>query len=226
MKQRKFRPISHATLPPGYLPSLRNAIEDDLAGYLNYRPPAACGLTLLPIHCHPSNPYNRAKRHNRQGQRGLNRKPSLADTKGTTRNVRSYYQGIEALMSADKTTSNQTRAPRKALPAMYTSLQARPAGSQQYCWSGFIYDISKTGMRIELDDALDSNAPIECEITLPPITSKITGDPKQPITFHATGRVVRVHDDEPGPVRMGLTFDDFTADTDRKALENYLSQTA
>lgn len=113
------------------------------------------------------------------------------------------------------------RNPRIAVPAMYSAVSAR-AASGAYL-DGFVYDISSGGMRFELDDAVDSDTPLDCTITLPPVKMQPTGDPRRPVTFQATGRVVRIHDDEAGPVRMGLQFDDFKTDNDRQTLETYLA---
>jgi c-di-GMP-binding flagellar brake protein YcgR len=109
------------------------------------------------------------------------------------------------------------REPRLKLPAMYTLLRARAAGDDRYRWTGYIYDISVTGMRFELDHALTPGDEIEVRGMLP--AGRHT-------TFRATGRVVRIHDDEDagvGPVRMAMQFTTFTRDTERERLVDYLA---
>lgn len=108
---------------------------------------------------------------------------------------------------------------RLKLPAMYTLIRVRPVGETRYLWSGFIYDVSRTGMRFELDAPVLPGSKLEVKALLP--------GPDQ-ITFRATGTVVRIHDDDetPGPTRMGLLFDSFTNDTDEKKLSGYLKRNA
>lgn len=106
--------------------------------------------------------------------------------------------------------------PRLKLPAMYTLLRARHPGDTRYRWTGYIYDISVTGMRFELDEALEPGTEIEVRGMLP--AGKHT-------TFRASGRVVRIHDDEEmrvGPVRMAMNFDAFIRENERERLVDYL----
>jgi len=44
-------------------------------------------------------------------------------------------------------------------------------------------------------------------------------------TVSITGRIIRLHDEdtEPGPVRMGLAFNQFRHHVDRLRLDNYLA---
>lgn len=107
------------------------------------------------------------------------------------------------------------RRPRLKLPAMYTLIRVRPVGAPRFEWSGFIYDISATGMRFELDAAVEPGTRLEIRALLPGT---------QHVTFQATGTVVRIHDDDnlPGPTRMGLVFDEFRSDDDRLRLDDYL----
>jgi len=99
---------------------------------------------------------------------------------------------------------------------MYTTVKVRPAGDQRYRWSGYVYDISTSGMRFEMDEKPQDNQPLEVHITLPRRGSI------RPTTINATGRVVRTHDDEPGPVRMGLQFDAFRSEADKRRLTGYV----
>lgn len=109
-------------------------------------------------------------------------------------------------------------APRYKLPAMYTLVRVRPSGTQRYRWTGFVYDISTTGMRFELDNALSPEMKVDIRVMLPG---------REQVTFDATGSIVRLHDDDeymPGPRRMGMVFDHFTYQGDKHRLENYLNQ--
>lgn len=119
-------------------------------------------------------------------------------------------------MSKRSTPSVDSRqSPRLKLPAMYTLVRVRPVGGEKFCWTGYIYDISSTGMRFELDRELEAGTEVEVRAMLP-------GYPHT--TFNASGHVVRRHDDpeEIGPARMGLIFDKFSHSNDRRKLEDYL----
>jgi hypothetical protein len=107
-------------------------------------------------------------------------------------------------------------ASRVTLPAMYTVVRVRPRGGQRYRWTGFAYDISTCGMRFELDESIPQGTDLDVRVMLPG---------SAPTHIHLTGQVVRMHDDpdEPGPVRMGMRFDDFRNTTDRERLNGYLA---
>ncbi|MEE9405387.1 MAG: PilZ domain-containing protein [Algisphaera sp.] len=107
--------------------------------------------------------------------------------------------------------------PRLKIPAMYSVVRVRPAGEENYRWSGHIYDVSMSGMRFELDDALEPGTHIEVRGLLPGQTH---------IQFNATGRIVRYHDEGPevGPTRMGMIFEQFETRTDESRLADYLGQ--
>ena len=113
-------------------------------------------------------------------------------------------------------TFNSRRAPRLKLPAMYTLVRVRPVGERAYPWTGYIYDVSQHGMRFELDEALEPGTRVDVRAVLPG---------GRPVTFRATGRVVRLHDDadDPGPIRMGMAFEAFDEDADAVQLDGYLS---
>ena len=113
--------------------------------------------------------------------------------------------------------SDARRTPRLKLPPMYTFLRARPAGTERYCWSGHIYDISASGMRFELDVCVDPGRELEIRAMLPGASDT---------TITAIGRVVRLHDDsdERGPVRMAMVFSEFAQHRDRLQLDTYLAR--
>lgn len=105
--------------------------------------------------------------------------------------------------------------PRLKLPAMYTYVRARRRGDQRYRWTGHVYDISESGMRLELDEPIEFGTEVEVRAMLPG---------REHIVVEASGRIVRFHDEieEPGPVRMGMMFDTFTRHLDRQRLTHYL----
>ncbi len=105
--------------------------------------------------------------------------------------------------------------PRLRLPAMYTLLRMKRKGEARYNQTGFIYDISQTGMRFELDEPMEIGTELEFRALLP--GSNTT-------TFCAKGTLVRRHDDfeEVGPVRMALHFEKFNSSIDRAKLAEYI----
>jgi hypothetical protein len=100
---------------------------------------------------------------------------------------------------------------------MYTLVRVRPMGSERYRWTGHVYDISASGMRIELDHTLPPGAQVDVHAMLPG---------KNQTTINASGRIVRIHDDPslPGPVRMGMTFNHFAFVGDQRRLSSYLDK--
>ena len=112
--------------------------------------------------------------------------------------------------------SDARQFPRLRLPAMYTLVRVRPVNTERYLWTGYIYDISANGMRFELDHPLPPGTQVEVRAMLPGSFHT---------TFHATGKIMRIHDDsdEPGPIRMGLIFEKFTHHADRRHLQDYLA---
>ena len=108
------------------------------------------------------------------------------------------------------------RDPRVRVPAMYSDVRARPKGARRYAWSGHVYDISRSGMRFEFDEAVEVGTAIEVRLVLPGLGGK-------PIRL--SGRVVRVEldDDEPGPVQMAMSFATFHSESDARRLDEYLA---
>ena len=114
------------------------------------------------------------------------------------------------------TASDARRHPRLKLPAPYTLLRVRRSDESRFTRTGYVYDISASGMRFELDQALEPGTTVEFRAMLPGA---------QHMTFNGRGRVVRLHDDadEPGPVRMGLSIEGFSEHVDRRRLHDYLT---
>lgn len=123
-------------------------------------------------------------------------------------------------MSHQMQSGVETRqSPRLRLPAMYTLIRLRRKGETRFNQTGYIYDISQTGMRFELDEPIEPGTQVEFRALLPG---------SQTTTFSATGTMVRMHDDinEPGPMRMAVEFDRFKTTIDRQKLSEYLEQRA
>ncbi len=107
---------------------------------------------------------------------------------------------------------------RFCLSPMYTSIAARSArdgGASAGDLVGHIYDISRGGMRIELDEALEPGADLAVDLSLPGAVSAV----------HARASVVWVGDaaDDPGPRRMALRFTGFADPQDEARLTTYLA---
>lgn len=105
------------------------------------------------------------------------------------------------------------RHARLKLAAMYTFIEVRSPGAAEPL-SGYVYDISSSGARFELDEPLSPGAQVEVRISLPGADAT---------EFSAVGHVVRIHDDDDaGPIRMAMTFDRFAGEADRLHLLSYL----
>ena len=99
---------------------------------------------------------------------------------------------------------------------MYTAVTAcRSSQDNDLRLEGHIYDISKGGIRIELDEALDPGEVVALHVELPGATSIV----------EASASVVWVHDehDDPGPRRMALQFTGFPKNADRARSWKYQS---
>lgn len=119
-------------------------------------------------------------------------------------------------MSSTTNQIDRRKDPRFTLMPMYTTVEARRlAGDVDTPLLGHAYDISETGVRIELDEALEPGESIDIQLTLPGATSSVA----------ASADVVWVNDemDDPGPRRMALRFTNFRSDQDHDGLLGYLS---
>ena len=92
-----------------------------------------------------------------------------------------------------------------------TSAQDNPRRLQ-----GHVYDISESGVRIELDDALEPGQIVTLHLDLPGADAAV----------EAAASVVWVHDDQddPGPRRMALKFTEFQNRSDRNRLVDYIDR--
>ncbi len=118
-------------------------------------------------------------------------------------------------MSAATKSIDRRTHQRFTLMPMYTTVEARRlAADVDQALLGHAYDISETGVRIELDEALEPGESIAVHLTLPGATSSVA----------ASADVVWVNDemDDPGPRRMALRFTKFRSDQDHDCLLRYL----
>ena len=104
---------------------------------------------------------------------------------------------------------------RLKLSPMYTYIRVRPHDSGEFCWTGHIYEVSDTGLRFELDQAVPLGTAVEVQATLPGRCS---------ITANLSGRIVRYHDDpdDTGPIRLGMIIESFSTEEDRRLWLGYI----
>lgn len=109
---------------------------------------------------------------------------------------------------------NRRRHERFRLCPMYTSvIVRRPGEDQERC--GHAYDISESGVRIELDEPLEVGESVQLDLKLPGSTATDLTVPAEVVWVHDA-------DDDPGPRRMALRFKAFASLTDRDRLLDYL----
>lgn len=113
-------------------------------------------------------------------------------------------------------TLNRREHERFRLQPMYTSVAAAPADAPNDVRGGHAYDISETGVRIELDEAAPVGQCMHISLDLPGID----------LGVGSAARVVWVNDaqDDPGPRRMALQFTSFDSEADHHRLVRYLGQ--
>lgn len=114
-------------------------------------------------------------------------------------------------------TFNRRRFERFSLPVGYTAVTVqRSSADAATILTGHAYDISESGVRFELDEALDEGENVAASIMLPCENSAVL----------VNARVVWLNDsmDDPGPRRMALDFESFASVGDRTRLVNYLSR--
>ena len=100
---------------------------------------------------------------------------------------------------------------------MYTAVTACPSGrDNDLPLEGHVYDISRGGVRIELDEPLDPGEVVALRLVLPGAASAV----------EASASVVWVHDehDDPGPRRMALRFTGFPNNADSDRLGDYIDR--
>lgn len=112
--------------------------------------------------------------------------------------------------------SERRRHPRIKLRPMYTSVAVAPQSSPDDELSGHAYDICEGGVRIELDQALETGTSARVRLALPGVHDEI----------RVAADVVWINDphDDPGPRRMALRFSDFHSAEDWWRLHDYVAQ--
>ena len=65
------------------------------------------------------------------------------------------------------TGTDRRKFTRYSLPSMYSRVMVRRADSEEFCMDGHAYDISRGGIRFELDEAIEAGAEIAVRIDLP-----------------------------------------------------------
>jgi len=113
---------------------------------------------------------------------------------------------------------DRRRGARMRLPAMYTSVQvgAFDRGAGATVGDGHAYDISATGVRIELDEPLSIGEEVDLRMELPGATGGIATKAKVVWVGEAS--------DDPGPRRMALRFTVFRSMLDRHRLAECLGR--
>lgn len=104
---------------------------------------------------------------------------------------------------------------RFTLAPMYTDVTVQRVENLSLDrFEGHAYDISESGVRIELDVALEIGQGVALHLSLP----------GQDTPMFVAADVVWVNDelDDPGPRRMALRFTDFIVETERARLLAYL----
>ncbi len=114
------------------------------------------------------------------------------------------------------TNSDRRRYERYLLPSMYTAVAARELDSDEFTLTGHAYDISRGGMRFELDQPIEPGAKIALRIELPGSGANWA----EPRAVFAFANVVWIEEDDldsTGPVRMACVFTNFcrAGDEDR-----------
>lgn len=113
---------------------------------------------------------------------------------------------------------NRRRFDRYVLPSMYTQVAVRLLDEERFNYEGHAYDISKGGLRFELDRPIEPGTQIALRITLPG-ASMLRVVERKPV--FAMGNVVWLHEDDleqPGPVRMACVFRNFCQPGDEERL--------
>ncbi len=112
---------------------------------------------------------------------------------------------------------DRRRHVRFKVPPMYTSVTARHTdGDEIREFLGHAYDVSASGVRIELDEPLALGASVSLFIELPCSDAEV----------YACADVVWIADpeDDPGPRRIALRFTEFLTPADEEQLVSYLGR--
>lgn len=120
-------------------------------------------------------------------------------------------------MSALRNTVNRRQHERFIMPHQYTPVTVHRSG----CMSlggleGHVYDVSESGIRLELDEPLHVGSQVIFQLQLPLGHGPVTG----------TAAVVWVNDqnDDPGPRRCALHIRDYLTAADHARLVGYIGE--
>ncbi len=118
-------------------------------------------------------------------------------------------------MTAIENPIDRRAHPRFALPHQYTGITVQRLGSMTIGdLHGHVYDISESGMRLELDEALDVGSVVSFQVDLPLGHGPVTGT--------ATVIWVNSAEDDPGPRRCALHVREYLTAGDHARLVRYL----
>lgn len=107
------------------------------------------------------------------------------------------------------------RFDRFELPAMYSRIAVRNLDRDVYDWEGHAYDISRGGVRFELDRAFAPGTAVALRIDLPKAPIERSSEPR---SVYAFATIVWLDDEEPGPVKMAAVFSRFALVGDEELL--------
>ena len=112
--------------------------------------------------------------------------------------------------------SDQRKHTRHAVSAPYTDIVVHRHDPEKPSLRGHTYDVSLSGMRLELDAPLEAGEFVKLEICLPKFHDK---------PVHVSGRAIRFCDPgEFGPIRMGVMFTHFDSLADYESLAAQLGE--
>ena len=120
------------------------------------------------------------------------------------------------------TGTDRRKFTRYSLPSMYSRVIVRRADSEEFCMDGHAYDISRGGIRFELDEAIEAGAEIAVRIDLPQTVCERSTERRSVFAF--ANVVWNGAEDEFGPVRHAATFTRFAQEGDEESLQERLSQ--
>lgn len=111
--------------------------------------------------------------------------------------------------------------PRYALSPMYTPIALRLTDDETFKYEGHAYDISRGGIRFELDRGIEPGTRVALRITLP--NWGAGGDIGPGRAVFAFANIVWIEDEDAvGPVRMAAVFTNFCRAGDERRLMSQL----
>lgn len=112
--------------------------------------------------------------------------------------------------------TERRRFDRFELPVMYTKIAIRRLDSDTFEWEGHAYDISRGGVRFELDRGFEPGTPVAMRIDLPRATIERSTERRSVYVF--ANVVWLENDDQTGPIRMAAVFTRFCRTGDEETL--------